>query len=139
MWTTSNKTSTILLVALQLFNEPSNSTIFKIVTLPVAFPAGNCITLDFYITLLDFSCSLVLGYNWLTWYNIMANILLVSPSSPNNFLQLSNPIVFIPISGTSMFNSKQSNIVIISTIAFLHTLKLPGSNKFQFYLHSMNI
>ena len=63
------KTSTTPPVALCLFDGLSNSTISEIANLPIIFPTGNCINLDFYITLLDSSYSLVLGYNWLTWHN----------------------------------------------------------------------
>ena len=33
------------------------------------FPTSNCMNLDFYVTLLDSSCSLVLEYNWLIQHN----------------------------------------------------------------------
>ena len=38
-----------------------------------------------------------------------------------------------------MFNSKQSNITIISAAAFLCTSKLPGSSNFELCLHSLDI
>jgi len=59
------KTSTTPPVALYLFDGSLNSTISKIANLPMIFSTGDCINLDFYITLLDSSYSLVLGYNWL--------------------------------------------------------------------------
>ena len=60
------KTSTTSLVALRLFDGLSNSTISEIANLPIIFSTSDCMNLDFYITLLDSSSSLVLGYNWLT-------------------------------------------------------------------------
>jgi len=57
------KTSTTLLVVLHLFNGLSNSTISEIAILSVIFPVNDYINLDFYITLLYFFYSLVLGYN----------------------------------------------------------------------------
>jgi len=50
-------------VAFYLFDSLLNSTISEITNLPIIFPTGNCMNLDFYDTLLDSSCSLVLGYN----------------------------------------------------------------------------
>jgi len=57
------KTSATPPVTLHLFDSSSNSTIFKIANLLIIFLTSNCIALDFYVTLLDFSCFLVLGYN----------------------------------------------------------------------------
>jgi len=58
-------------VELHLFDGTSNNIISKVVLLPVKFSSGECVNLDFYITLLDSCCSLVLGHFWLTCYNLL--------------------------------------------------------------------
>ena len=65
------KISATPLVAFHLFDGSSNSTISKITNLPIIFSTGDCMNLDFYITLLDSSCSLILEYNWLTQHNLL--------------------------------------------------------------------
>ena len=157
------KTSTTPPVALHLFDDTLNNTISKIANLPIIFSTSNCINLDFYVTLFDFSYSLVLGYNWLTQHNslidwvnrlinfhlslqknltsfyVMANTLLASLSFLDISLQSLNSTVSILASEISMSNTGQSNITVIGTAAFLHILKLPGSYNFELCLRSLDI
>ena len=157
------KTSTTPPVALCLFDEPSNSTISEIANLSIIFSTSNCMNMDFYVTLLDSSCSLVLGYNWLTrhnplidWVNgsikfclslqenlasfcIMANTPLASLSFLNTSLQSLDSVVSILASKTSVSNSEWPNITIIGTSAFLHTSKLLGFHNFKLCLCFLDI
>ena len=119
--------------------------------------------LDFYVTLLNSSYSLVLEYNWLAWHNllidwvnrlinfclslwenlalscVMANTLLVSLSSLDISLQSLDSVVSIPVSETSISNSKWPNIATIGVITFLYASKLLGSSNFELYLCSLGI
>ena len=157
------KTSTTPLVALHLFDSSFNSTISEIANLPIIFSTSDCMNLDFYVTLLNSSCSLVLGYNWLAQHNLLidwinesinfhlsfqknlapsrvaANTLLASLSFLDTPLQSSDSAVSISASEISVSNSGQPNIAIIGVTAFLRASKLPGSHNFKLCLHSSNI
>jgi len=157
------KTSATPLVALHLFDGSSNSTISEIANLPIIFSTSDCMNLDFYVTLLDSSCSLVLGYNWLAQHNLLidwvngsinfrpslqenltpshiaANTPLASLSFLDIPLQLLDFIVSIPASETSMSNSERPNITIIGAAAFLHTSKPLGFHNFELCLCSSDI
>ena len=128
---------------LHLFDSSSNSTISEIANLPIIFPTSDCINLDFYITLLDSSYSLVFRYNWLIQHNplidwvngsinfcsplqenlalsyVVANILLVSLLSLNTSLQLLDSMVSISAFEVSVFITEQPNIAVIGAIVFL--------------------
>ena len=157
------KTSATPPVALRLFDGSSNSTISKIANLSIIFSTSDCMNLDFYVTPLDSSCSLVLGYNWLAQHNplinwvngsinfhpslqenltpsrIAANTPLASLSFLDNPLQSSDSAVSIPASKTSVSNSGRPNIAIIGAAVFLCTSKLPGSHNFKLCLCSLDI
>ena len=119
--------------------------------------------LDFYITLLDFSYSLVLEYNWLAQYNplidwvnrlinfhsslqenlalfhVAANTPLASLLFLGIPLQSLDSIVSIPASETSVSNSEWPNITIISSTVFLCTSKLLGFSNFELCICSLDI
>src|SRR5712664_1653763 len=53
-------------IKLRLIDGTSNSVISQALDLQIHFPTGESQTLTFYVTPLDQSCTIVLGYHWLT-------------------------------------------------------------------------
>lgn len=62
-------TTPVTPIHLQLFNGTSNQTITRTASIPLHFPLGEIILVDFYVTPLNQSVSAVLGYSWLSAYN----------------------------------------------------------------------
>jgi len=142
-------------VELCLFDGTSNNIISEVVSLPVKFPSGECMTLDFYITLLNSCCSLVLDHSWLTHYNSLIDwvsglisfqppSLLQNPASVPPveslinppFSPAENPLQFTP-SETSPSNPKRPHIAIISMPALLRASQLSGSKIFAIQFSSI--
>jgi len=141
-------------VKLHLFDGTSNNIISEIVSLPVRFLSSEYMTLDFYVTLLDSCCSLVLDHSWLIRYNLLIDwvsgsisfqlpsllqssafvppveTLVNSPFSP-----VETPLQFTP-SETLLSNPKRPHIAIINVPALLQALCLSGSITFSLQFRS---
>ena len=84
---------TIPTIRLCLIDSTCNSIITQAIKLHIHFSSGKKQNVNFYITPLDLSCTLVLGHHWLTRYNpsidwvkasikFHAEVALVSPPAP---------------------------------------------------------
>ena len=94
-------------VALYLFDSSLNSTISEIANLPIIFSTSNCINLDFYVTPLNSSYSLILRYNWLAQHNSLidwVNGLINFCSSLQENLAFSHVAANTPLVFPSFFN-----------------------------------
>ena len=65
----SLETYAITLLELHLLDSSSNTFVTEATKLNIHFSTGEVTSKTFFVTLLDFSCVLVLGHSWLTHYN----------------------------------------------------------------------
>ena len=113
-------------------------------------------TISFFVTLLDSSCSVVLGYNWLTRYNplidwVLGSITfcpqllepsaLLTSSASSAQLPSQKPKSSIPpvIPDTPKLPSKPPRIALIDAAAFAHASKQSGMQCFQIHLSDSTI
>ena len=145
-------------IELTLFDGSSNAIITESVELPVKFPTGESMTITFYVTPLDPSCSVVLGYNWLSRYNplidwAMGSIIfrphlldgsvptptssasVATPPLQNPSVSLETPIT--PITPTP--SDSVPRISMIGAAAFVRACKLPGAQSFRIHLSDPSV
>jgi hypothetical protein len=140
-------------IQLRLFDGSSNAYITRTVNLPITFDNSESMTLDFYVTRLDPSCSMVLGHNWLTRYNPLidwvSGSITFRPKQQDTLADSAPRAAPIgppdsdhpPIHPTSEVPSASKasicpSISLINAAAFMRASRLPGSQSYAFDLHS---
>ena len=152
-------TTSIAPVELRRFDSTSNAYISQSVTLPISFESGESMSVDFYVTQLDSTCTLVFGHNWLACHNLLIDWALNSItfhldpqecptlpctallalsnliSDPSNIPSITPPDPMTDLSADPSINlatvlSKHLHISLINASAFMRASRLPGSLAF---------
>ena len=139
-------------IELKLFNGTSNSVITWSLELPVLFPTGESMTINFYVTPLDLSCSMVLGYNWLTRYNLMIDWVLGHITFCPQLLDLSFLSLMSSARAAKLLPQNPStsdeapkpsdpapHISLIGAATFMHACKLLGMQSFRIHLSDTSL
>ena len=139
-------------IQLRLFDGTPNGTITQFFQFLVTFDSGESMTVNMFVTLLNSPCSAVLGYNWLTCYNLLIDWVLssiifhlhllesltLSPMSSAKKAQLplqnSTTLETLPIPATPNPPSVPPCIAFIGAAAFALASKQPGVQSFRIHL-----
>ncbi|KAJ3487209.1 hypothetical protein NLI96_g3698 [Meripilus lineatus] len=140
-------TTSITPIPLRLFNSSKGQSITQVVhELPLCFPSSDIMPLTFYITPLDSTCSIVLGYSWLTHYNLGIDWVLRCITFPP-LLQEEPPqtstdapaCIVTAFATSALLSSTPPSISLVNAAAFLRASKLEGSNSFCILLSDLSI
>ena len=123
-------------IQLRLFDGTSNAIITQSFQFLVTFYSSESMTVNMFVTLLDSSCSVVLGYNWLTCYN--PSIDWVLGSIKFHLHMLESPTLSLTSSAKKVQLPSQNpvppRIALIGAAAFALASKQPSVQSFRIHL-----
>ena len=147
-------------IQLKLIDGTSNHIITQAIDIPIQISPGHVTPFTFYVTPLDSSCSVVLGYNWLTRYNPLIDWVLSSITFPatNKENPVSEPRTFMraTVSEEMEQHPKSDNsdipednptpntptpkvdISLVNAVSFLRACELPGTQQFTLNLKDIS-